>query len=950
MSAAEMFLKVWIRKLKYNKKKYLVLFLFMLLPLILLIGTATNFYITYTKGFYEFHDRYIGADIRVLKYSNETKFSYFNKTLTERLQGTPYKGSVSYTHFYIDAECQRNLTVSYKNEIKKTFFNQTPNFNGYNFSNSKIKYFFLNKSINLTSGRLPRIENETIMPLRLRYYYNLTLNSELNFSLKKNRTFTFKVVGFFENIGHPRYYKHYLKGDFIFFVNDHFMEQKIGDFERIIYQIYLDYRQMDIFNQNSLIADISDVEFKVKRIFKDRDSPSVDVFSSKSQFYRGSWEYDQFQLETLSHLIQLLFPIFILIGIFNLNLSNYLSKMETKSWKKIKMYKSPTYLKRQFSFELMMENIICFAFALPLGIGLYCFVDPSCMQSPIPYVIPIYIWITIIIFDFIFYLILLVTTLPKTLINLSIETNSRFKRFTFFKSKRKLLIAVIIFIFLFPIFSSVFHFILDFYNSPLLYAIPYITEDISKIIKTFHIFFLLVLLILLGSGLIIKGITLISSRLLKGFKGVLVKKLNLLKGFYSFNKKIIITSILFIMLGIGFINYYQTLRYNRIQNDELKISVNIGSDFKIHERFKGGEYFSINYSAYFKDEKYSIAYSISGKLEDHSFPYPEYYTMVSINPDNYYTCLNDQSKNLLNPSFLSLIENLSSNEILLPSYFQIKHDLKIGDSIKFLPQNISLYKNSREVKFVDSYAKVLTIRGFFNHFPGIYEDDRLFWTLPDSPDLSSGEDNRALMVTNSLFNLSFEFPDLETQKIVLIKSTNKTESIIRNFIHGVSIPHYDPIVISLKEELFILHKDTKYLSESLLSIYTFFIIVLMAMNSLCIIRFVNENDENWINFQLWGVKSREVRIVMFGSIISLFITAFLLGFLGVINGLFIHFIESMRELDQNYSYPISLSLSPSLLRFNLIYLIGSILIILLYSFKFTNITISYTKIKRYYIE
>ncbi len=469
-----------------------------------------------------------------------------------------------------------------------------------------------------------------------------------------------------------------------FFFNDNQVLEKFRVLESLEYRIYLDYSQIDIFNREAIFEEISKLEMYVNQAFRKSVYSSFTIYSNKDNLNLGTYEFNHFYTQIFNELYYLNIPVIIIIGFFSFLFSNYLSNLEIDLWRKVEVFKSPFYIKRQLLLELLFYNICTFLIAIPFGVGLYIMFRSLFTQESIIYgILPTTIFYFLIIaflFNIIYFLILSLFTLRTVPSGVTIESTEKHDLKRTFKHLRKFGIIIFVLLLFLSFLSLIFKLISRFYNNYFLLVIEYFITEYSNSFQYLYVYFLLGLVLLIGSQLIIKFISKLSIIPLYRYRNLTVEKVLSLRKFLTTSRKNILISVCIIGLGLGFINFYYFNRYNISQQEELEIYLDVGSDYKLYEMNLWYDTPSINYSYYFKNEQYSLINYISGKLKNYSISYPEYYMILTIDPMSYYDCLNNRSKPYIDPSFLSLLEYLDTDEILLPSYFQIRYGVKIGDT------------------------------------------------------------------------------------------------------------------------------------------------------------------------------------------------------------------------------------------------------------------------------
>ncbi len=910
----------------------------MVLPLILLSGVSVSFFNLYFESFENYHDQNIGSDVRIWIYSNQTNYYSLNSSLHDELKGTPYKGFVAQTSLNIE-DRKVNLTVSNPNFNITKYYNYSITLNGLNFSGRDIKNFFLNKSINLVSGNFPKNENETFVPIIIQQAFNLTLNSTINFYSQNATDFNATVVGFYESKV-PRDHKYYLYKDFVFIFNDGQVNRKFPNFTLTDYQIYLDHKQMDVFNSNAFITEISEIESKIREIFSNNDS-QVDIFSSKSQFYVGNFEYFEYLSQVYSNFFYLVGPIFVLLLIFSYLFSKYNARAERDTSHKIMVFKSPKYIKIQLFFDLLLNNLLSYLISIPFGIFLY-FTIGTIFNQPSASNLEIFLPLPFLLFTLFFNLIYIFITyffssreIPAEL-DLTTKKHSDVETPLSSKIIKKIAIIVLIVISLLPIFVIILYYTEVFFYNPIINGIYYFLKGNFEFFQPFYIIIIIAAVLVLLPGIILRFLSLINRLAFWKLKS---EKVKLLKSFFLHQKKSIIVFIAIISLGIGFINFYQIDRINRFKQQELEVYLKVGSDFKLYEPYLYGNYTEVNMTRYFDDSQYCTIQSVVLQTVNHSIIYPELFAAITMNPYKYHSTLNNSSKSVLDETFVFRIEDLNPDEILVPTYLQIRYNLKENDTLVFQPQNTTAFRNSSGVEFLNEYYHNFKIKGFFNFFPGFDQDLVLFNTVYWYSD-------GAPLITSPQFNYTLVFPETEVRRISLIKDKQDTKGVVENLrkeVNGIST--------SLSEEL--RSNSMSYITtmnNTISTVFGIFVVIFLFMNVLFIARFVRENDQTWNLLQLWGIPETRVKRMIFWSLVGIFLISFLLGLLGVLGAFLILVANNMEFTSHLYLYPIQFHFDPTGILFNLFYLLGSIIMAWLFTTMVINVRLNYLKIKNYYIE
>lgn len=930
--------KTWLKKISFSKRKYFLSLFFMVLPVILLVGISINFFNLYYDSFENFHEQYVDSDFEVRVTSNFTNFKELNSDLSEKLQDTPYRGYIA----EIPDVTARNLTINPPNRKTPEFYNQSVQLSVLNFSGSDIKNFFFNKTIRLTKGRLPKDKNETLVHSNIQKLLNLSYGNKVSLRLTDGTSQNATITGFYKPLNKSQYTKYSINTDFIFFFNDFQINTTFPNASFIDYHLYLHHDQMDILNFNLYLSEIADIESKIQKIFSNYTLAQVEITSSAQYFQSGNSIFYQYQGQIYEDLIYLLAPLLVIFIIFSYLYSEFSMKVEEDSWRILHMFKSLSYIKRQLFLEVLLNNLLAFGLALPLGIGLNILIRIAFIQ-PTGSIFEIHMPLYFLLFSSfinLFYLtIIYVFSLRKIPREMEFNKNQN-RNSTQSKSKnsiRRLIKTGLLFLVILPlVIILIYYGEFSFYN-PIIGALSTQLENLFSLIQSFYVIILLIAILFITPGLIIKFFPFLTKIVLRKID---VKKVKLLKQFFIQNKRLVIIFIAIISIGSSFINFYHFERINQSKQKELETYLKVGSDFKLYEPYLEGKIKRYNYSRVFNNSQYCITQSLSGQIQNSSIIFPDVLTTITFNPQHYFSTLNDVSKRIIDKEFLTRIETLKENETLIPYYLNLRYGIKEGDLLTFHPQNTTLYEDTSEVRFVDNYEIKFRVKGFFNFLPGFDQDNHLFDTLHT---YSEG----GLIITSSKFNYSLSFPNLEVRNTVLMKKISGIDDKTMDAL----VEKLDFNYISLDKELFLYRNSyISLMTKTISKIFGLFILFFFFLNFLIILRFVKENERTWNLLQLWGFQEVEVKGLIIASLFGIFLVSFILGLVGIIGAFVTLLVNNFKFKHNLYLYPIDFYLDPIGIWFNLTFLCLSILSVYIFIKYIIGVRINYQKIQKYFID
>lgn len=915
-------LKLWFKKLQFNKKKTIFLFIFLILPLVLFSCIILNFLNGYYDSFEEYSYQNIGSDIKFR--SDNDNFQEIYNTIENSLNDYPYIGFMSNSHFYLEL----NLTIyNLFSPIPLSFINHSIDFKILNFSSDRIKNLYIDKEIPLISGRLPKNGYEIIVPDRFKSIYNFSLNSVLNFQIHDEVNMNTTIVGFYEGNENIRRAP---KSQLIFLINDieNQVFQKFNLRSSIRYHIYLDHKHMDIFNIYSFTQELSQIEAILQN---DLSSYSNDVHSSSSNY--RNFEFDQYMADVMLNLFSLIIPILLIILIFLTLSSNYISNIEKDYWNKITIYSSGKSVKLQIFLELFLNNFIAYLIALPVGIGLYVFTLQltNFKFSGLEIYLPFSYYSITFFFSIFFSLLIFIFLVKKYGRILSSEDGSFKGSFIKFSKKYRKIILILIILAFLPIFSKILYFgLISFYN-PLLWSFSMTLDWFVFMISLVYSTILILLIVSLTSGLIIKFIQYLIKQ--QPFTRIKNQKLEFIKKFFQHKNKSILILITILGLFLGFINFYHFKNQNQYLQNQFEIYLDYGSDFKIYDYYNYNG--SFNPSDYMDDSNFCQIKSIPGKINNNTI-FDDNIALLSFNPDKYLSVLNEKTSATIDLDLISNIKNLKVNEILVPVYLQFRYNLQIGDYLAIQPVNTTLIYGI-EYEFVENYTQYMRIKGFINYLPGMDQDPYFF--------ASSFSSWKMVIITNSDFNYSSVFSELPIKRTYLVKDFNNSLNVLK----AIKVHHLGVDYTALQDEL--KNYDKSYLSvsnNSLLVLYTILIIVFISMTFLFIYNFVSENSNFWDLFQLFGVKEKSVKSFILIGLSGIVTISFLIGIIGgFLSGVLSFLLDNLNFKNLYYLYPIQMQFDPLGLIFNLLYIAISLISIWIISKKFIKIPFKYANLRKY---
>jgi len=914
--------KLWLKKLYFYRKKSILLFFFIILPLILFCSVVINFLNGYFESFEEFSHLNVGPDITV--YSRDyNNFQVFHNKAENILENRPYTGSVA----NLDSTLKVNLTAyNLSGHFSSYYINQSIQYKGLNFSSNRVKDFYINTYMPLIIGKLPQNANEIIVPFKFTEIYNFSLNSLINLQNNEEINLNITIVGFYESNMNTILSS---KNSFIFLINDlnDLIFLKYKDFR---YYIYLDHRHMDIFNIYSFRSEITQIETLIRKGFSDYIESDESVGSSSSMYQ--TFEFNEYINNVIPDLFSVVAPILIIIIIFSTISSDYISNIERDYWNKIKIYSSEKNIISQILLEILLNNFIGYLIAFPTAIGLYLLVfqvinfsfGESILYLPNSYFILTFSFS--IFYSLLIYIFIIKKYKKKTASSKKISQ----KYLTNFPIDFRKIIIVILATFAFlPILNKIIQFgLINFYN-PLLTSFYTPLNDLVAIISLFYSTIFILLIIFIIPALIIKFIQFFIKKI--PFKRLKNQKFELLGKIFQFKNKSTLILITIIGLELGFINYYHFKNYNQYKQKEFEIYSNYGSDFKIYEPYSNKSL--INLSNYTEDMNYCQIKSIPGKINNNTI-FDQNIVLLTFNSNKYYSTLNIKIQDTINSELISSINSLNANEIIVPIYLQLRYNLKVGDSLVIQPENTTNTNYNHE--FIERYEKTMYIKGFFNFLPGLDQDPEFFRIL--------WFEKKLIIITNPNFNFHTEFLNLPIKHTYLVKQFNNCLNIIKTLNNNDPEIYYT----SLEDGLNNYYKSYYAVSnKSIFTIYIIFIISFVLMGFLFIYNFISENSDFWNLFQLFGLKEKDIKIFILGSLIGIFTISFLIGLTGIMVGILIFSLENLTFKFNYYFYPIQLYFDPVGLVFNILFIVVSFFIIWLLVYKIMKFTLKYEDFRKY---
>lgn len=915
-------LKLWLKKLLFNKKKSVLLLLFIVLPLVLVCSMTLNFLNGYFIAFEDYSYQNIGSDIRVYsKYDNFQKIT--NKLKTE-LNNHPYIGFKAEFPFLLEI----NLTIfNLVQNISSIYINHPMGFMGLNFSGNTVKNFYIDTYIPLSSGRLPQNINETIVPTEYKEVYNISINSLINLHYKNQINQNITIVGFYSSKQNCYFSP---KNLFIFFLNDlnNQLFQEYKDIrEQIIYDIYLDHRQMDIFNIYSFTSELTQIESIIRGLFLNHIDSNDDVSSSSSAYQTD--EFDEYITNRFYDFLSIIVPILLIIIIFSTMPSDYISNVERDYWHKAKVYTSEKSIKKQLFLEVLLNVCIAFSMALPLGIGLYIILHQISILrfSEFNLYLPNSYFILTssfsVFFAFVIY-IFIIRVYKKERTSNTKQTELRPKKLL--KKSKGIIIFLGLLISL-PLIERILYFGLKSFYNPGLTSIINFLSAIVNILSLFYPTIFILLIIASIPRLIIKFIQFIIKRI-RFTKGTSTKFELMLKLFH-FKRKSTLLLITILSLQLGFINFYNFKNASQFSQKELEVYLNYGSDFKLYESYSNTSL--VNLSIYEKNLQCCQIKSISGRISNNTIV-DSNVALLSFNPSNYTSTLNQRALVRLSPELISQINNLEDNEILVPVYMQYRYNLEIRDYLAIQPKNTT----NLNYDYVETYEQSMSIKGFFDFVPGLDQDKNFFPSLYFQ--------RRMIFIVKPDYNYSTPFHNLPIKRTYLIKDLNNSLTLIKSIVHNNMDLHY----VSLQDGLEELNESYLAISnQSTINMFTIFTVLFLILSFLFIYNFINENSELWNLFQLFGQKESEIRMFIFKSLFGIFFISFLIGLFGNLTGFLIFLFENLKFKFFYYFYPISFHFDLMGLIFNILYLLMVVIIMWLMVYKIMKFSLNYKDLKKY---
>ena len=609
-------------------------------------------------------------------------------------------------------------------------------------------------------------------------------------------------------------------------------------------------------------------------------------------------------------------------------LSGFISRMENDYWNKINIYWSEKKVKRQIFLELFLNNLISYIIALPLVFGLILLVKQ--IFNPNIFKFEFYLPLSFFILTFLFfgcYFLIIYYFIIKNYNQKGKIKENVLQALTINPRKKSKNIFIILVILMgLPILNIISYFILiNFYN-PFLTTYSIFLDEIVNFISLFYSIIIISIIILIIPNLIIKFVQFFSKIPFAKLKN---QKYDLLKKFYQYKYLSTLMVIGILSLEIGFLNFYHFRNVNQNNQEEFEIYLKYGSDFKIFEPYTRDKLINLSYLV--KSDYYCLIKAIPGKIISNII-IDQDIVLLSFNPNKYYSVLNEKCQSKIDLELISRIENLESNEILVPRYLNLKYNLKIGDLIVIHPQNASNYNS----ELIESLEKRMYIRGYFNLLPGL-DQETIFYNTPFS-------EKGMIIIANSNFNYSSMFPELPISGTNLIKNVNDSVSIINSLIYNNSEIKFT----SLQNDLDKYYNSYAVVSSNSIStMYWVFVIIFLFMTILILLNFIIENDDSWNLFQLFSLTKKNIKKFILWGLIGIFIFSFLIGLFGIFGGFLLFIIENVKFKFNYYIYPIHFYFAPIGLFYNSIYIISSIFIIWLISNKIIKFDLNYEKLRKY---
>jgi hypothetical protein len=925
-------IKIWFKKTKFFGRKNLLVFLYMILPFIIFTGIILSFFNQYHHSFEEFSYQEVGSDIGV--YSKNEDFHAINKSLKETLPKNLYQGMVRERYFFMYS---KNLSIINPLRLKEDFYqNINIRFGGFKFSSIDFRNKYVERFGGRFEGRFPSNNEEIISSFGLKKSFNLSIGSILHIKFNKTINFNVTVTGFYEI---REEYKVGLRGGFLF-INYGLNEQllKIQKEDNFVssnrYDILLDYSKMDIFNINSFTATLETHGKTVETIFKE-ETDDFDIRTAASNYF--SQEFEEFMQKNLVNFYVLMAPIILIGLIFATLLSRYLKESEINYWKRIQAYLSEKQIKTQASFDLFVNSIISYIVGLPTGIGLYILVN-AIFQSDIKSIyISISFFITTLVFSVLFF-VLVFYFLNKNITGIFERTEEERNTSENFQFPKKYKIFILILVISPFIYNFMNYIALDFYN-PLLSTFSLILKILRNFTFLFYSFILIVFIIFMFVRFFPKILHFFGKF---SFRKKLKQNLrfNLLKSFFQAKNKFILFLIAILSLELGFINHFIFTNVNRAHQQELDIYVKYGADYVVYERFSH-ENMTLNISSYIEEKSFCELELLQGKVLNTSVREP-YFALFTFNPVKYVNVLNNHSQRVFPKDLISRIENLKKDEILLPRYYNLRYDLQVGDVLKTSPHNNSL----QPTEFSDEYQRIVKVKGFYPFFPGFDQSRKPFNSI------FTYSDRRGFIgIASPDINFSSQFPNIPTRPVYLVKDPDGEGNVQQMMVQLIAKNETlagSLQIESLQEGLasFQGYSSTFSFQTSII-MFSIFILIFFLMSILFIYNYISLYKGTWTLLQLFGMPKRDIKSFLSKSLFGIYFLSFLFGLLGIVSGSFVLISENIGFKYHFYLYPIELIMDPLGILLNILFLIGSIMVILIYIFRISDFNLEYTYIRKY---
>lgn len=479
---------------------------------------------------------------------------------------------------------------------------------------------------------------------------------------------------------------------------------------------------------------------------------------------------------------------------------------------------------------------------------------------------------------------------------------------------------------------------LDFYN-PLLSTFSLILKilrDFTFLFYSFILIFFIIFILVRFFPKILHFFGKLSFR--KKLKQNL--RFNLLKSFFQAKNKFILFLIAILSLELGFINHYIFTNVNRAHQQELDIYVKYGSDYVVYERFSH-ENMTLNISSYIEENNFCELELLQGKVLNTSVREP-YFALFTFNPVKYFNVLNNHSQRVFPKDLISKIENLKKDEILLPRYYNLRYDLQVGDILKTSPHNNSL----EPPEFSDEYQRTLKVKGFYGFFPGFDQSRKPFNSI------FTYSDRRGFIgIASPDINFSSQFPNIPTRPVYLVRDPDREDNVqqmmvqlgAKNETLAGSLQ-----IESLQEGLASFQGYTSTFSfQTSVIMFSIFILIFFLMSILFIYNYISLYKGTWNLLQLFGMPKRDIKSFLSKSLFGIYFLSFLFGLLGIVSGSFVLISENIGFKYHFYLYPIELIMDPLGILLNILFLLGSIMIILIYIFRISDFNLEYNYIRKY---